>query len=105
MVVKTLRTPLALFLVALLSLGSAVFNVSHANSAEPALTVEPTVNINTASADELAATLVGVGKTKAEEIVRERERNGSFTKPEDLTRVKGIGSATLEKNRARIQLE
>ncbi|HSM68122.1 MAG TPA: helix-hairpin-helix domain-containing protein, partial [Xanthomonadales bacterium] len=35
------------------------------------------VNINTASADELAAALKGVGPSKAEAIVTYRETNGA----------------------------
>jgi competence protein ComEA len=58
------------------------------------------VNINTASADTLAAELNGIGAAKAAAIVAYRESNGPFKKLEDLVRVKGVGSKTLEKNRA-----
>lgn len=54
------------------------------------------VNINTATADELA-TLNGIGKSKAEAIVAYRTANGNFATVEDLTKVKGIGEKIIEK--------
>lgn len=66
--------------------------------------IEVTVNINTATAEELSALLVGIGDKKAQEIVQYRDQNGAFQKPDDLANVKGIGAATVEKNRKRIEL-
>ena len=54
------------------------------------------VNINTATADELAA-LNGIGKVKAEAIVAYRNANGKFKAIEDLKKVTGIGDKTIEK--------
>ncbi|MGL6158958.1 ComEA family DNA-binding protein [Microbulbifer sp.] len=62
------------------------------------------VNINTASAEELATVLDGVGEARAELIVKFREEQGPFTSVEQLLEVKGVGTATLEKNREKIQL-
>ena len=62
------------------------------------------VNINTADENSLSNTLVGVGPAKARAIVEYRQQNGKFKQPEDLLAVKGIGPATLEKNRDRIRL-
>jgi competence protein ComEA len=64
-----------------------------------------TVNINQASAEEIAAALNGVGLSKAEEIVRYRETNGSFAHVDELVNVKGIGLKTVDKNRDRIVLQ
>lgn len=61
-----------------------------------------TVDINQADALELAAKLSGVGMTRAEAIISSRETLGPFVHPDELVRVKGIGPATLEKNRDRI---
>ena len=61
------------------------------------------VNINTASASELQKALVGIGAKKAEAIVQYRQAHGPFTSAEQLLGVQGIGKATLEKNRDRIQ--
>lgn len=66
--------------------------------------IEITVNINTAPAEELAIMLLGVGEKKAQQIVQYRESNGSFSDANELANVKGIGAATVEKNRKRIEL-
>ena len=63
------------------------------------------VNINTASAEEIAAALNGVGIAKAEEIVRYREENGAFAHADELVNVKGIGLRTVDKNRELIIVE
>ncbi|NJN48245.1 MAG: helix-hairpin-helix domain-containing protein [Candidatus Competibacteraceae bacterium] len=60
-----------------------------------------TIDLNTATAEELA-TLDGVGATKAAAIVQYREMNGPFSSVDDLTKVKGIGDKTLEKNRSNL---
>ena len=63
------------------------------------------VNINTASAEEIAAALNGVGLAKAEEIVRYREEHGAFAHADELVNVKGIGLRTVDKNRDLIIVE
>jgi len=68
------------------------------------MAAEP-VNINTATAEEIAAALKGVGPAKAEAIVAYREANGPFVSVDQLTEVKGIGAATVEKNRSQIIVE
>lgn len=60
------------------------------------------VNINTADAATLAAGLTGVGMTKAEAIVAYRDQNGPFRSADQLVEVRGIGLATVEKNRDKI---
>lgn len=62
------------------------------------------VNINTASAEELAR-LSGIGEAKAQAIVEYREANGSFASVEDLIKVKGIGEKLLEKLREDLAIE
>jgi competence protein ComEA len=63
------------------------------------------VNINTADADTLSSELSGIGQSKAEAIVAYREQHGPYKQLEDLTNVKGIGIATIEKNKTKITLE
>ena len=63
---------------------------------------ETRVDVNTASAQELADALVGVGQTRAEAIVKFREQNGRFSEAMDLLMVRGIGSKVLEDNAGRI---
>ena len=62
------------------------------------------VNINTADAETLAAELDGVGPALAAAIVRDREENGPYESPEQITRVRGIGESVLEKNRDNIRV-
>ncbi len=52
------------------------------------------VNINTADAQTLQ-TLPGIGEKRAADIVADREANGPYRFPEEITRVKGIGEETL----------
>ena len=61
------------------------------------------ININTANLEQLMK-ISGVGKTKAEAIISYREKNGDFKKKEDITKVKGIGKATFEKIKDKIEV-
>jgi len=54
------------------------------------------VNINRAESWLLEA-LQGIGKTRADDIVKYRSKNGEFKRVEDLLQVKGIGQGTLDK--------
>jgi competence protein ComEA len=62
------------------------------------------VNINKATAATLAKSLDGIGQGKAEAIVAWRDAHGPFKKADELGRVKGIGKATIERNRSAILL-
>ena len=61
-----------------------------------------TLNINTASAQELARVIDGVGTSKARAIVQYRQKHGAFQSVSDLVKVKGIGKATVERNRSKL---
>lgn len=103
------RSVTAAFFCLIIGLGSgfAAANtdseVAEVNSAIVAQT--QMVNINTADAATLAAGLQGIGVSRAEEIIRYRETYGVFSSPDELADVKGIGQATLNRNRAVITLE
>jgi competence protein ComEA len=62
------------------------------------------VNVNAASAEEIAESLKGVGLSKAEAIVSYRNENGSFKHVDELVNVKGIGIRTIDINREYILL-
>ena len=62
------------------------------------------VSINTATADELASVLFGVGLKKAQAIVEWRELNGHFSVFDELVQVKGIGAKTIERNLSKMTL-
>lgn len=66
--------------------------------------IEITVNINTANAEELDKLLLGIGPDKATNIIEYRNTHGTFTTADELENVKGIGAATVAKNRERIKL-
>lgn len=61
------------------------------------------ININTASITELMK-LTGIGKSKAENIIKYREENGNFKTPSDITKVSGIGKNTYEKFKEHITI-
>jgi competence protein ComEA len=62
------------------------------------------VNINKASAAEIAAALKGIGLKKAQAIVDYRKKFGDFKTVDELTAVKGIGQKTLQNNRQKISI-
>jgi competence protein ComEA len=72
--------------------------------AQHGLAEEMSVDINTASAEELAEVLQGVGMARAEAIVAYREEHGKFQYIDELVNVRGIGLRTVDQNRDRIEL-
>jgi competence protein ComEA len=76
-----------------------LISILNANAAEV-----QKININTASAEELAE-LKGIGPSHAAKIVAYREKNGPFKMPEDLMQVSGIGQKTFDTNQELIIVE
>lgn len=62
------------------------------------------VDINNAGITELTA-VPGIGKVTAQRIVEYRNANGKFRTPEELMRVKGIGSKKFEKIRKHVRAD
>ena len=91
-----IRTLLALLAIAV---SSAVLAQAPASGGPPMQ-----VNINTADAESIASVLSGVGLKKAQAIVEHREHHGRFDAATDLTKVKGIGEATVMRNAAKIMV-
>jgi competence protein ComEA len=100
-----------LFILLLTGLLSVVGNLALADEAvdtalSKAMLLEPlAVNINTASAEEMAESLKGIGLKTAEAIVTFRNNEGLFTSPEAIMAVKGIGDFTFEVNKDIIMVE
>ncbi|MEK1906889.1 MAG: helix-hairpin-helix domain-containing protein [Pseudomonas sp.] len=102
----------ALLFACLTSLSVSVFAVESAKpEASPAESSQAVagaevgkVNLNTADAATLESELVGIGKVKAQAIVDHRTANGPFASVDELLEVKGIGAATLEKNRDKLNI-
>jgi len=61
-----------------------------------AATAAAPVNLNTATAEQLA-TIPGVGPKMAERIIDYRQKNGGFKKVEDLMNVSGVGEKSFLK--------
>ena len=62
------------------------------------------VNINTASAEQIASAMSGIGDSKANAIVDYRTNHGQFKSIDALQNVDGIGEKTVTKNREKISL-
>lgn len=60
------------------------------------------VDINSADVHALAAAIDGVGMKRAEAIVEYRNQHGSFQSVDDLAKVRGISTKTVDKNRANL---
>mgnify|MGYP002785886285 CR=1 FL=1 len=63
------------------------------------------VNVNTADAKTIAKELSGIGLSKAQAIVTYREKNGPFKSADDLAKVQGIGSKTVERIKSDLRFE
>jgi competence protein ComEA len=68
-----------------------------------ALADDHSVNINTATAEELTE-LAGIGEKKAAAIVRHREAHGYFSSADDLAAIKGIGQKTIDGFRQQVEV-
>ena len=65
---------------------------------------QTSININRATEAELVG-LDGIGSSKAQAIILYREMFGGFKSVDELTKVKGIGTKTVEKNRRRLSVQ
>ncbi len=102
---KTFIRAASLALLAGFALHGQAAEPKHAG-AEPAAAIQvAAVGLNTADAETLTRELKGIGAAKAKAIVEYRDTHGPFTSVDELLEVKGIGAATLEKNRSRISLQ
>ena len=97
---------LVTFLVASPSIASASIAETESELHATAVASEQAqININTASAVEIAAAMKGVGLKTADAIVTYRKANGPFKTIKSVTKVKGVGDKTLLKNKGVIVLE
>lgn len=67
--------------------------------------VDKVVLINSASAEEIAQELDGIGQAIAKRIVTRRQTQGRFENFEQLKAVSGVGMAKIEVNRQRISFD
>ena len=106
------RTRLIRAFLAALGLAAAITSVSvpaeaqrgrRAEAAQTAPTSGGVVNIQTASAEQLQL-LPGIGPSKADAIVAQRERR-AFRRVEDILRVRGVGRATFRRLRTMLTVD
>ncbi|WP_341503770.1 helix-hairpin-helix domain-containing protein [Gallaecimonas sp. GXIMD4217] len=83
---------------------TAVAN-STQEAAKATAAVGEMLNINSASAEEIARILKGVGAKKAAAIVEYRKLHGPFKSLEDLKEVKGLGNKLLAANADKIRFK
>ena len=69
-----------------------------------AMSAAEKININIATAEQIATTMTGVGNSKAEAIVKYRSTHGKFKTLQELENISGIGEKTIEKNKDKISL-
>ncbi len=86
----------------LAAFGLALAGPSLAQNASPQLA--GVVNINTATPEQLEL-LPGIGEARAEAIVEMRKQRGGFKSVDELTDVKGIGDAAIERLRPFVRTE
>ena len=81
---------------ALTVLLSAVSMVSAQQADKPASAPSATINLNTATIEQLEA-LPGIGPKTAQLILEYRQKSGGFKKVEELMNIKGIGEKSFLK--------
>lgn len=79
----------------------AAITTQPAQATDPLASLQKLINLNTATEAELAQ-LDGIGAKKAQAIILYREMIARFDSVDDLDKVKGIGKATIDKNRYRL---
>ena len=103
-----LLSSIIIALVFTLSFAQPVFSktaTAKDTSAKQSTQQTASVNLNQASAKEIAKVLKGIGLKKAQAIVDYREKHGDFKAIEELASVKGIGVSTIAINHGRIVLK
>jgi competence protein ComEA len=55
------------------------------------------INLNTANIEKLTHSFKGIGKKRAEAIIRYREQHGDFKSISELSQIQGISVAFIEK--------
>lgn len=90
------KIPMLIILLLLLSGFNtlAVATTTSGSAQTVAQQASQRININHASAEQLAA-LPGIGAVKADAIIALREQKGGFTSSSELQEVRGIGPATV----------
>ncbi|NKB46685.1 MAG: helix-hairpin-helix domain-containing protein [Legionellales bacterium] len=81
------------------SAGLATEVTSLSPSVEQLTTQQPSVNLNQASAVDIARAFKGIGQRRAQAIVDYRDMHGPFTHIHQLANVKGISQQFVTQHR------
>ena len=93
-----MRTGLALVLAicGTFLISNPTISAQQPPDAAQGVAAKATINLNTATVDQLE-TLPGIGRKTAERIIEYRTKSGGFKRVEDLMNVKGIGEKSFLK--------
>ncbi|MGB5812802.1 MAG: ComEA family DNA-binding protein [Polyangiales bacterium] len=94
---------LALLVVVVQVAHAAALSPSQGDDASAPDTADALIDLNTATASDFAQ-LPGIGPTRAQAIVDEREKR-KFRRVEDILRVPGIGRKTFARIRGLIRVQ
>ncbi len=78
--------------------------VDLSNQSEAVIAAAESININTASLDELQR-IPHIGESMAQKIIEHREKFGPFKRPEHLMLIQGISDARFRRIRHLIRVE
>ncbi|MFA5960596.1 MAG: helix-hairpin-helix domain-containing protein [Tatlockia sp.] len=95
-----------LFAAVMLSLSVCLPAQATDNPSQAPATIQQTtekINLNQADARMLTQSIKGIGKKRAEAIVKYREEHGNFTALEDLAKVKGLGEQFVKNHLSQMQ--
>ena len=92
-----MRTMFSALLVSALTI--AAVSAAHTQPEKPSAAAKASVNLNTASVDQLAE-LPGVGKATAQRILEYRQKSGGFKKIEEILENSRSAADSLVKPRA-----
>ncbi len=98
-----IRTTLSARVGAFVAILALLVAALPTQGAQAELPLTGTVNVNTASVQELEL-LPGVGKTRAQAIISARKQHGGFKSLDELVEAKGIGAALLKRLRPMLTL-
>ena len=78
--------------------------IKDTDAGETAQDSDGRIDLNLATAAELM-TLSGIGQTKADSIIRYREKNGSFSSVEEIKQVEGIKEGVYNRIKDHIKVK